>query len=150
MVELLCMSSWLCFAEYQITAILLVAMQHERILVVEDDTELRRMFRLALSLAGYDVEEAGDGIDALRLVENRTPDLVVLDLVLHRLDGVSVQQELAAGADTSAIPVVIVTGSSIDTDPLDVACVLHKPVMPDELVKTVRRCLSHGVSASRH
>jgi DNA-binding response OmpR family regulator len=125
-------------------------MQHQRILVVEDNTELRRMFRLALSLSGYDVQETGDGIDALRIVESHTPDLVVLDLVLHRLDGVSVQQELAAGADTSAIPIVIVTGSTIDTDPLDVACVLRKPVMPDELVNTVRRCLSHGAHAANH
>ena len=102
-------------------------MQHQRILVVEDNTDLRRMFRMALALAGYDVEEAGDGLDALRLVENHAPDLVVLDLVLHSLDGVSVQQELAARPVTSQIPIVIVTGSTIDTDPR-VACVLHKPV----------------------
>ena len=125
-------------------------MQHQRILVVEDNTDLRRMFRMALALAGYDVEEAGDGLDALRLVENHPPDLVVLDLVLHSLDGVSVQQELAAGPVTRQIPVVIVTGSSIDTDPLDVACVLRKPVMPDKLINTVRRCLAPGASASRH
>jgi DNA-binding response OmpR family regulator len=125
-------------------------MQHQRILVVEDNTDLRRMFRMALALAGYDVEEAGDGLDALRLVESRAPDLVVLDLVLHFLDGVSVRQELAACPVTSQIPVVIVTGSSIDTDPLDVACVLRKPVMPDELVNTVRRCLAQGAPASGH
>jgi CheY-like chemotaxis protein len=119
-------------------------MHHHRILVVEDNIDLRRMFRLALSFAGYHVEEAGDGIDALRLVENRTPDLVVLDLILHSLDGVSVQQELAAQPVTSQIPVVIVTGSNIDTDPLGAACVLRKPVMPDELVKTVRRCLAQA------
>jgi DNA-binding response OmpR family regulator len=123
-------------------------MRHKRILIVEDNTDLRRMFRTALSLAGYDVEEAGDGLDALRLVENRIPDLVVLDLVLHSLDGVSVRQELAAATDTSHIPVIIVTGSSIDTDRLDAACVLRKPVMPDELVQTVRRCLSQAAPAS--
>lgn len=106
------------------------------------------MFRTVLSLAGYDVEEAGDGLDALRLVENRTPDLVVLDLILQVIDGVSVQQELAARPVTSHIPVVIVTGSSIDTDRLGVACVLHKPVMPDQLVNTVRRCLSRDTPAA--
>ena len=126
------------------------AMQHQRILVVEDNTELRRMYRMALALAGYEVEETGDGLDALRLVENRPPDLVVLDLVLLSLDGVSVRQELAARPGTSQIPVVIVTGSSIDTDPLDAACVMRKPVMPDELIDTVRRCLAQGASASRH
>jgi len=124
-------------------------MEHQRILVVEDNTDLRRMFRMSLALAGYDVEEAGDGFDALRLVESRPPDLVVLDLVLPALDGVSVQQELAACPVTSQIPVVIVTGSNIDTDRLDVACVLHKPVMPDELIHTVRRCLAQA-PASHH
>lgn len=114
----------------------------KRILIVEDDTDLRRMFRTALAMAGYDIEEAGDGIDALRVVENRTPDLIVLDLALRALDGVSVQQELAARSFTRQIPIVVVTGSTIDTDALPVACVLRKPVMPDELVRTVRRCLA--------
>jgi DNA-binding response OmpR family regulator len=124
-------------------------MQCHRILIVEDNTDLRRMFRMALSLAGFDVEEAADGLDALHVIESRVPDLVVLDLVLQSLDGVSVRQELAAGTVTSHIPVVVVTGSDIDTGPLDVACVLRKPVMPDELVQTVRRCLSQAASASR-
>jgi CheY-like chemotaxis protein len=123
-------------------------MTPKRILVVEDDADLRRMFRTALVMSGYDVEEAGDGIDALRLIENRVPDLIVLDLVLRSLDGVSVRQELAARAITRHIPVVIVTGSSIETDSLEVACVLRKPIQSDELVRTVRHCMAAGSAAS--
>jgi DNA-binding response OmpR family regulator len=123
-------------------------MRRKRILVVEDDTDLRRMFRAALSLAGYDVDEAGDGLDALHLVDDRTPDLVVLDLVLRTLDGVSVQQELTSRSMTRHIPIVIVTGSSLDTDRLDVACVLRKPVMPDDLVRTVASCLASGMAGA--
>jgi DNA-binding response OmpR family regulator len=119
-------------------------MRTKRILIVEDDADLRRMFRMALIVAGFDVEEAGDGVEALRLVENRTPDLVVLDLVLRALDGLSVQQELAARAVTRHIPVVIVTGSTLEAGGLNVACVLRKPVMPDELVQTVSMCLAFG------
>ena len=119
-------------------------MRTKRILIVEDDADLRRMFRMALIVAGFDVEEAGDGVEALRLVENRTPDLVVLDLVLRSLDGLSVQQELAARAVTRHIPVVIVTGSTLEAGGLNVACVLRKPVMPDELVQTVSMCLAFG------
>jgi two-component system response regulator RpaA len=99
---------------------------------------------MALAVAGYDVEEAGDGVEALQLVENRPPDLVVLDLMLRALDGISVQQELAARAITAHIPIVIVTGSSLDLTSSNVACVLRKPIMPDELVKTVAACLSAG------
>lgn len=119
-------------------------MARKRILIVEDDADVRRMFRTVLAMEGYDTEVAGDGLDALRLIEQRVPDLIVLDLVLQSLDGVSVRQELAARAVTSQIPIVIVTGSSIDTRSLDVACVLRKPVRPEDLVKTVRHCLAHG------
>ena len=119
-------------------------MRQKRILIVEDDVDVRRLYRTTLAMAGYDVEEAGDGVDALRLIENRAPDLIVLDLVLRALDGISVQQELAARSFTSQIPIVVVTGSSIDTRALNVACVLHKPVMPDELVRTVKHCLTSG------
>jgi CheY-like chemotaxis protein len=123
-------------------------MRAKRILIVDDDADLRRMFRLALTVAGYDVEEAGDGLDALQLVENNPPDLVVLDLVLRSLDGFSVQQELAARAFTRHIPIVVVTGSTLDTTSLDVACVLRKPVMPDDLVRTVAQCLASGASTA--
>jgi len=122
-------------------------MPQKRILIVEDNSDLRRMFKTALSLAGFDVDEAGDGLEALRVVEERRPDLVVLDLVLRALDGLSVQQELAARAATANIPIVIVTGSTIDTDNVEVACVLRKPVMPDELIRTVRHCLRDGAAA---
>jgi DNA-binding response OmpR family regulator len=121
-------------------------MRAKRILIVEDDADLRRMFRLTLSMSGYEIEEASDGIEALQCIENRPPDLVVLDLVLRVLDGVSVQQELAARAITSRIPIVVVTGSKIDTSSLDVACVLHKPLTPDELIKAVRHCLAIGAA----
>lgn len=124
-------------------------MRQKRILVVEDDVDLRRMFRTILSMSGFEVEEAGDGLDALRLVENRLPDLIVLDLVLRALDGVSVQQEIAGRALTRQIPIVIVTGSTIDTAALKVACVLRKPVTPEELVRTVRQCLADCSPASR-
>jgi DNA-binding response OmpR family regulator len=119
-------------------------MRRKRILIVEDDTDLRRLFRTTLSLAGFEVEEAGDGLEALRQIEDQTPDLVVLDLVLRTLDGVSVQQELASRALTSQIPIVIVTGSERDLSTLEVACVLRKPIRAEELVRTVRHCLTSG------
>jgi DNA-binding response OmpR family regulator len=120
----------------------------KRILVVEDDADLRRLFRTALSLAGYNVDEAADGVDALRIIESRVPDLVVLDLMLQSLDGQSVQQELAARAITSDIPIVVVTGSTLEISGVNVSCILRKPVMPDQLVRTVRHCIVRGVSGA--
>jgi DNA-binding response OmpR family regulator len=114
------------------------------VLVVEDDPALRRMYRTALALAGFDVVEADDGLAALHFLDNRAPDLVVLDLMLPTLSGLTVQQEIAAHAHTRNIPIVIVTGSDISLDHVEVPCVLRKPVSPESLVDAVRRCLASG------
>lgn len=118
------------------------------ILIVEDDADLRRVWRLALQLEGFEVEEAGDGIMALRRLDNHPPDLVVLDLGLPALGGLSVQQEIAAHAATRDIPIVIVTGSPDDLSDVDVSCVLRKPIGPEQLIATVRRCLRSAVSTT--
>jgi DNA-binding response OmpR family regulator len=109
------------------------------VLVVEDDDDLRGMFRHALRFGDFEVREAVDGVDALRTIEDAQPDLVVLDVGLPTLDGVSVWQELAAQPHTRHIPVIVVTG--IDGFVLPHATVLRKPVSPYELVGAVRRFL---------
>ena len=85
--------------------------ERRTVLVVEDDQAVRRMYRTALSFAGFDVIEADDAISALRSLDQYAIDIVVLDLVLPTLSGLAVQQEIAAHAHTASIPVVIVTGS---------------------------------------
>ena len=118
--------------------------ERQTILVVEDDEDLRRLFRTALALAGYDVIEAGDGLEALQRIDHVIPHLVVLDLVLPGMSGIVVQQELAAQALTRQIPVVVITGSAIDPSELNVACLLRKPISPDQLIDAVRNCLASG------
>lgn len=118
----------------------------QTILVVEDDTDLRRMFCTALELAGFDVREAPNGYEAIHSVDRQPPDLIVLDLLLPGFGGLSVQQEIAERAVTRLIPIVIVTGSHRDLAHLSVACVLRKPVDPDELVATVKRCLAEAAA----
>ena len=120
-----------------------------RILIVEDDEDLRSLFRISLTLAGYDVEEAGDGLEALRRIDSSPPDLVVLDLMLPFVGGAVVHQEIASHVFTRDIPVVIITGSGKDLSDLQVACVLRKPVTPEELVRTVASCLTSGAPGSR-
>jgi CheY-like chemotaxis protein len=123
--------------------------QQRSILIVEDDRELRRLFRFALSIAGYPVTEAGDGIHALELIEQDRPDLVILDIGLPLLSGLEVQQEIAAHAHTRDIPVVIVTASSADLDGLGVECVLRKPLSPEDVVDVVARCFAAHASRNR-
>jgi two-component system cell cycle response regulator DivK len=120
------------------------------ILIVEDDVDLRRMFRTALTLDGFRTIESGDGLNALHILDSDPPDLVVLDLGLPLVSGQVVRQEIAAQAHTRHIRVVVVTGSAGAHDDMDVACVLRKPVTPEELVRVVRTCLATGAaSASR-
>jgi len=114
------------------------------VLIVEDDEALRRLFKTTLTLAGYAVFEADNGFDALRRIDHSPPDLIVLDLMLPHISGFVVQQEIAAQTHTSHIPVVIITASAAELTDVNVACVLRKPIEPDELVAAVRKCLAKG------
>jgi CheY-like chemotaxis protein len=115
-----------------------------RVLIVEDDNDLRYLFRVTLSLAGFDVSEAGTGLEALERIDHNPPDIVVLDLGLPEISGLVVREQIAAHAHTRDVPVVVVTGSDASLDGLDVRCVLRKPVSPPQLVRAVKACLTTG------
>ena len=116
----------------------------QTILIVEDDEDLRRMFRTTLTLAGFDVAEAGDGLEALLRIDADPPALVVLDLMLPGVSGVVVYQEIAAQAVTGDIPIIVITGSTMLETGMDVACFMRKPISPERLVEAVRTCLAAG------
>ena len=116
------------------------------VLIVEDDEPLRRMYRQALSIAGYDVKEARGGFEALRDIDSHRPDVIVLDLIMPGVDGFTVVNELTAQAHTRHIPVVVVTGAPGDLQWMDVSCLLRKPASEDQIVEAVRRCLAKGAS----
>ncbi len=115
-----------------------------RVLVVEDDDDLRHLFRTTLALAGFDVAEARTGLEALERIDHNPPDLVVLDLGLPEISGAVVREQIAVHAHTRHVPVVVVTGSDANLDALDVNCVLRKPASPAQLVSTVKSCLASG------
>jgi CheY-like chemotaxis protein len=113
-----------------------------KILVVEDDPQLRELYRNALRTAGYVVVAVEDGADALRQIEHSKPALVVLDLALPRVDGRDVHRELKARPETRNIPVIIVSGTDMtDVDAKQFAYVLRKPCDPDRLVAAVDQCM---------
>jgi len=114
----------------------------KRILIVEDDADLRTMFQIALSLAGFDAAEARNGYEALQRVDDDPPDLIVLDIGLPDVDGSVVLQDLVEQGLARRIPVVVVTARTEPIEQVNVHCVLRKPVDPYELVRTVKACLS--------
>jgi two-component system, OmpR family, response regulator len=111
------------------------------ILLVEDDGHLRRLLSLALRLEGYLTLEASDGLTAISMLERFRVDAVILDLVLPGIDGIAVRHEMNAHQSTRSLPVIVITGSETPIEQLEPACLLRKPVTPDEVIGAVARCL---------
>ena len=78
----------------------------EKILVVDDEASIRRILETRLSMIGYDVVTAGDGEEALEIFRKAEPDLVVLDVMMPKLDGYGVCQELRKESD---VPIIMLT-----------------------------------------
>jgi two-component system response regulator MprA len=115
-----------------------------RVLVVEDDEAIADVLRRSLRAEGHQVQSAGDGAEALTLAEQFTPDLVVLDLGLPRLDGIEVLKRLRA--DSSDVPVLILTARTETGDRvqgLDSGAddYLPKPFERAELLARIRALL---------
>lgn len=79
-----------------------------RILIVDDEPDMRLAVRNVLKLRGYEISEAGDGPSALAMVRESRPDLVLLDIRLPGMDGIEVLDGLKRMDDT--LPVVMITG----------------------------------------
>lgn len=75
-----------------------------KVLIVDDDCELRRVIAAQLTSLGLDCIEAIDGKEALQLIESEAPDLVLLDLIMPELDGFAVVNELRQSEQNSQIP----------------------------------------------
>ena len=112
------------------------------VLIVEDDAALRVFYKSVLTLEGYAVVTAEDGLDALKRIEEQAVAAVVLDLGLPRLRGEDVGREIASHDPKRDIPVIVVTGGDVsNVNPDDFACVLTKPITAEALVRAVKNCL---------
>jgi DNA-binding response OmpR family regulator len=116
------------------------------ILVADDEEDLRELVSYRLSRSGYEVVEAVDGQEALELATERTPDLMVLDVMMPRLDGYELTRRVRAQDSLRGVPVILLTARSQESDVsrgFDVGAddYLKKPFNPDELVARVRAVL---------
>ncbi|MGZ6195418.1 MAG: response regulator [Candidatus Binataceae bacterium] len=87
-----------------------------RVLLVEDEVDIRELIRYSLAQAGLDVEEASDGAEALDKLRAFAPDLVVLDLMLPGMPGLEVCQRLRSRAETARLPIMVVSAKSNASD----------------------------------
>lgn len=114
------------------------------ILLVEDDAETRLAYRVLLEHAGWSVHEAGDGEQALRMINGVLPCAVIVDISIPGVDGWEMTRRLKLDERTREIPVLLVTGHALDEDrqrARDLGCsgYLVKPVPPSQFVEEVER-----------
>ena len=117
-----------------------------KILVVDDEADIRELVRLNLTREGYEVSDCESGEQALSLSRSKGPDLVVLDLMLPGIDGLEVCKRLKADPKTAQIPIVILTAKGEEADVvagLEVGAddYVAKPFSGKVLVARVRRLL---------
>ena len=119
------------------------------VLVVDDEPMARTLLRLMLVRAGFDVFEAEDGFDALDKVKIRTPDVMILDVMMPGMDGFAVCEVLRDDEITSTMPIIMLSAKT-DLDSVNrglragATKYLTKPVSPEDLTRNVRDVLENG------
>ncbi len=118
-----------------------------RVLVVDDEPQLRRALERALKLEGYEVALAGDGEEGLRAVAEGRPDAVILDVLMPKLDGLAACRELRARGDRT--PVLMLTARDAVSDRVDgldagADDYVVKPFALEELLARLRALLRRG------
>ena len=117
-----------------------------RILVVDDSTSMRQMVSFALTSAGYDVEEAEDGVIALDQARGSKFDAVITDVNMPNMDGISLIRELRQLGDYRFTPMLMLTTESAADKKAEGKAAgatgwLVKPFNPEQLVATVQKVL---------
>ena len=116
------------------------------ILTVDDSPSLRMAIRIALSGAGYNVTEAGDGVEGLAKAASAKFDMIVTDLNMPNMDGLTMIRELRKQSAQAGIPIIFLTTESdaemkAQAKAAGATGWLVKPFVPDQLVKVARKVL---------
>ena len=115
-----------------------------RILVIDDEAEIRRSLRMILEYEGYDVIEASSGPDGVALAEKESPDLVFLDVKMPGMDGLEALQRIRAASET--LPVVIISGhgtvsTAVEATKAGAFDFIEKPLASERVLLTIRNAL---------
>ncbi len=124
-------------------------MANETILVIEDDPSVRTLLSKALAAKGYEVDTCEDGLAGLTRLEALAPDLIIVDIMMPRLDGMTFVRAIKAHEHTKPIPVIFLTAkndpkSMIQGINLGARFYVTKPFQIDELLAKVEKALTHG------
>ena len=117
-----------------------------RVLVIDDEADVRLLYRVNLRHAGFEVLEADDGERGIAAALEHLPDVVVLDLMMPRVDGFEVLRALRTHPDAVELPVLVLTADSRSDHhrrcyELGADDVMTKPFLPDALMRGLARML---------
>ena len=121
-------------------------MAAQTILILEDDPSVRTLLVKTLSARGYEVRAAEDGLAGLTMLEAWTPDLLIVDVMMPRLDGMTFVRAIKARNDTKPIPVIFLTAkndpkSMIAGINLGARYYITKPFVVEELISKIQKAL---------
>lgn len=124
-----------------------------RLLFIEDDSDISELVQYNLEREGYKVTIAADGEVGLNLALQQKPDLIILDLMLPGLDGLSVCKRLRAASETAEIPIVMLTAKGEESDiviglEMGADDYIAKPFSPKELTARIRAVLRRPRAAT--
>ena len=125
----------------------------QKILVVEDEADIRELLRYNLAQEGFTVEEAGDGAEALDRIGRRAPDLLLLDLMLPQMSGLEMCRRMRSNPETAKLPILVVTAKGAEVDrilglEMGADDYVVKPFSPREVVARVKALLRRSNPAS--
>ena len=119
----------------------------ESVLIVDDDPVVRRMLQLSFESEGFAVLTAGDGIEGLEAMRSGKPDVVILDIMMPKLDGMKVMNEVNDDDNLRGTPVILLSAKATSLDielglKAGAADYVTKPCDPIDLVDRVRSLLA--------
>lgn len=118
-------------------------MAKPKILIVEDNADVRRLYAIGLNQRGFEVKLAANGAEAVERVTNgEIPDVILLDWLMPLMDGGEVLSRLGGDSGTASIPIIVISGQPAPpADRIDsrIQCWLTKPVSIDDLVAEIRK-----------
>src|SRR5262245_3109250 len=123
----------------------------KRILIVEDQEDNRRILHDVLSTVGYDLIEALNGEDGVKLAQSERPDLILMDIQLPGMDGYEAAHRIKGIAELKTTPIIAVTSYALSGDEAKARAAgcdgyIAKPFSPREVLAKVRKYLSDEAS----